>query len=151
MDNIYRMSDENEFKGYLKTFLGVTDQAIIDAYLDELRSIPPNELRQRLSKIQKTDKPKLNRETSDNLFSPFQETQRVKMKKVDESKVSRKVDSQDIFEPQVEYSLENMELLKEYFKDFTSIPKHKSKKTTVGGKSKKYRHKNKRRSTRRRR
>ena len=35
--------------------------------------------------------------------------------------------------------------------DFTSIPKHKSRKTSVGGKSKKYRNKNKRRSTRRRR
>ena len=149
------MSDEEDkFKGYLKTFIEATDEATINDYLDKLRSIPPNELIKRikiLSKIQKTDKPKLNRETSDNLFSPFQETERVKIQKVDESKVSSKVDSQDLFEPQVEYSLENMELLKEYFKDFTSIPKHKSKKTSVGGKSKKYRHKNKRRSTRRRR
>ena len=145
------MSHEDEFKAYLKTFLEATDEATINDYLDKLRSIPPNELKKRLSKIQKTDKPKLNRETSDDLFSPFQETQRVKIQKVDESKVSRKVDSQDLFEPPVVEMVENMELLKKDFTDFTSIPKHKSKKTSVGGKSKKYRHKKKRRSTRRRR
>ena len=146
------MSDEeHEFKAYLKTFLEATDKATIDAYLDELRSIPPRVLIKRikrLSKIQKTDKPKLNRETSDNLFSPFQETERVKIQKVDESKVPSKVESQDLFEPPVVEMVKNMELLKEYF---TSIPKHKSKEPSVGGKSKKYRHKNKRRSTRRRR
>ncbi len=143
--------EEEKFKAYLKTFLEANDEATINIYLDGLRSIPPTVLEKRLSKIQKTNKPTLNRETSDNLFSPFQETQRVKMQKVDESTVTSEVDSQDIFEPQVVEMVENMKLLKEYFQDFTSIPKHKSKKTSVGGKSKKYRHKNKRRSTRRRR
>ena len=151
-----------EERVYLKQLLSIDMDAKLDEYL---KLTTPLEFKKKLNRIKKTDTPTLNRGISQdaNPFDPMMDEAILKAKFQEENiklykafithnkkfgpkttppPLERGISSETGFsyDPETEAR-----------EDFTSISKHKSNKPTVGGKSKKYRHKKKRRSTRRRR
>lgn len=160
MSKLDSLSEEE--KRNLKTLLSIDTDAKLDEYL---KSTTPLAFKKKLDRIEKTDTPTLNRGMShegidfdpmmkeDILKAKFQE-ENIKLYKAfmtHNKKFGLKTTPPPLkrgvsYETGFSYDPET-----EAREDFTSIPKHKSNKTTVGGKSKKYRNKNKRRSTRRRR